>query len=486
MIISPPIYNGVRIVNRPDPANCARLDRGVYPIINAFERNGMRIDPAHLMKVHAQATEEMEVLAAKVKDLTGVKDLNLGSPDQLSNLLFKELKLKNPGREKWTKSKTRLAADADVLKAMISCHPCIKPILDWRERAKIKSTYTVNLIAQADSNSRIHTDVSTTTTGTQRLASSRPNLQNIPIRTALGREIRNAFVADQGNKIGSVDASQIEMRMNAVDANCRNMLLCFWGRDDVYWQVAELTNHMEFSAAQRSESSTLCSGCDTPMVNESIADAKPKYRCHNSACTGFNKHLNHKKWYRQNAKVTALMVGYDASPGGLFDQFLSYGIQGYDEPKCEAEIREYFKGYPELLIARKAHHKRAFRWGRVWDMWGFTRPIPQVKSCMKGIVNEGLRQAGNLAGQGGAAGIIKLWMAMIWDEWIRYWHKYGIKLLMQVHDEIVAEGPEQALIDFFEWCAKTLRNMFTRYYDWFPCPLDASYGVGDSWGVADH
>jgi DNA polymerase I len=436
------------------------------PMVAEFERVGMRIDKSHLIKVHGQATADMETLAAKVRDLTGERDLNLGSPAQLSNLLFNVLRLKNPGREKWTKNRSRLAADADVLKAMLACKPtptCSEPanviraILDWRERDKIRSTYTYSLIAKCDEDDRLHTDVSMTRTGTQRLASSDPNLQNIPIRTPLGREIRNAFIAARGNKIGSVDASQIEMRMNAVDAQCRNMLLCFWGQEDVYWQVAELTTHQEFAKAQR--------------------ESEEK-------CCGPGNGYTYKKWYRQNAKVTALMVGYDASAGGLFDQFLSYGIPGWTEDLCAKAIIDYFAGYNELLVRRKEHHKRAFRFGRVWDMWGFTRPIPQVKSCYRGTVNEGLRQAGNLAGQGGAAGIIKLWMAVVWDEYVRYWRRHGIRMLMQVHDELVAEGPAQVLEDFFRYCAKVLRNLLP--YDFFNCPLDANYGIADSWGVADH
>lgn len=454
--ISPRLINGVRIVNRPDPQNCWRLDRGCLPMISEFEKQGMRIDKSHLTKIHDQCAVEMADLAAKFSSLVG-KTINIGSSDQLSDVLFKHLKLKNPGREKWTKNRSRLAADADVLKSMVSCHPCIKIALDWRERQKIKSTYTLSLAAQADDNDRIHTDISTTTTGTQRLASRYPNLQNIPIRTALGREIRNAFVAAKGNKIGSVDASQIEMRMSAVDAQCKNLLTCFWSWDDVYWHTAELTNHREFTKQQRE------------------SDEK---------CCGPNNDLTYKKWYRQNAKVTALMVGYDSSPGGLYDQFLSYGIPGWTEDLCAKEITNYFVSYSELLQRRKVHHKRTYRYGLVWDMWGFVRYVPQVKSQFRGTVNEGLRQAGNLAGQGGAAGIIKLWMAAIWSRYVSYWRKHGVRLLMQVHDELVAEGPEQVLNDFFAWCKDLLLGLLP--YEFFNCPLESNYGIADSWGVADH
>lgn len=462
-------------------------------MVNEFEAVGMRIDKSHLVKIHDTCTVEMANLDAKLYDLTG-KKINMGSGDQLATLLFQELKLKNPGREKWTKNRSRLSTDSDVLKAMLACKKTsacdnptvvIKTILDWKERQKIKSTYTYGLIEQADENERIHTDVSITRTGTGRLASSHPNLQNIPIRTDLGREIRNAFVPKKGNKIGSVDASQIEMRMNAVDAQCDNLLKVFWSWDDVYWDIAERVNRREFTKAMRKDVCT-CVGCLTKMVAYPQEGGKTKYKCENDSCVATNKHLWYAKWYRQCAKVIALMVGYDASAGGLFDQFLSYGIAGWDEALCEKAIVDYFSkdAYWELLRRKTDHAKRAMKFGYVWDMWGFIRWIPQMKSVFRGVVNEGLRQAGNLAGQGGAAGIIKLWMAAIWPKYQSYWKKHGVLMLMQVHDELVAEGPERVLTDFFEWCKELLASLLP--YDYFNCPLESNYGVAESWGVADH
>src|ERR1700722_7529137 len=168
-MISPRLINGVRVVNVPDPENVWRLNRGCLPMSIEMETVGMRINPQHLLDLNVRLTHEMEALAAKVVDLTGI-DCNLASGDQLANLLFKELRLKQNGREKWTKSKARLAADADVLKAMVSQHSAIKPILDWKERQKLKSTYTTSLIAKCDEHQRIHSDLSTTTTETNRFA----------------------------------------------------------------------------------------------------------------------------------------------------------------------------------------------------------------------------------------------------------------------------------------------------------------------------
>lgn len=479
--ISPPIYNGVRIVNRPDLHNCMRLDVGVMPMISAMEHTGIAIDPEHIKTLKVRLTQEMEALAAKVGQLAG-KTINIASGDQLSDLLFNHLGLKQLGsREKWTKSKARLAADGDVLKAMVSQHPCIRPILDWKEREKLRSTYTTSLLTQVDHNLRIHTEFSSITAATGRLASQNPNLQNIPIRTDLGTEIRNAFVPAKGMCLGSADASQIEMRMNCFDSQCKNMLRFFTEKEDFYWGTASLMYRRSFPANLRS--------CECPK------DAKGK-QAHIASCPTIihapgepYDGLTYKKWYRDIcAKVTALMVGYDASASGLYDQFLAWGVPGWTEPLCEQAIRDYFAGYPELLTRKRTHHQRAAKYGFVWDLGGRIRWVPQIKSCHKRIVGEGLRQAGNLAGQGGAAFIIKLWMAIIWGD-MGYWNKRGVRLLLQIHDELLAEGPKAALEDALNDWVGILENLLVGFEQWFNVPLGGSMGIGDvgvPWGRIGH
>lgn len=480
-LISPPIYNGVRIVNRPDLHNVQRTDRGIMPMVSAMERTGITIDPDHIAKLKLRLTTEMEALAAKVGELAG-KTINIASGDQLSELLFGHLGLKQLGsREKWTKSKARLAADSDVLKAMVSQHPCIRPILDWKEREKLRSTYTTSLVALADSHLRIHTDFSLTTAETGRLASRTPNLQNIPIRTDLGVEIRNAFIPGKGLCLGSADASQIEMRMNCFDSQCKNMLRFFEEKEDFYWGTASLMYKRPFPAPVRS--------CECPTNDkgkqEHVADCPTIIHAPGEHYDGFT----HKKWYRDIcAKVTALMVGYDASASGLYDQFLAWGVPGWTEALCEQAIRDYFAGYPELLIRKRTHHQRAVRYGFVWDLGGRIRWIPQLKSCHKRVVGEGLRQAGNMAGQGGAAFIIKLWMAIIWGD-MDYWHKHGVRLLLQIHDELLAEGPRAALEDFLGDAVRVLETMLVGFEQWFNVPLGGSMGIGDvgvPWGRIGH
>lgn len=479
--ISPPIYNGIRIVNRPDLENVMRLDRSVMTMASAMERHGLKIDPGHITRLHTQLTQEMESLEAKVADLTG-KRVNIGSGDQLASLLFDHLKLKQIGsRERLTKSKVRLSVEGDIIKAMVSLHPCIRPILEWKEREKLRSTYTLSLLAQADSKSRIHTDISHTTADTGRWTSSKPNLQNIPIRTDLGNEIRNAFIPERGMCLGSVDASQIEMRLACQDSQCENMMEFFVNGEDFYWGTASLMYHKEFTPDMRS--------CKCPKDSKGksihVYQCPTLIRAPGEAYDG----MTNKHWYRDIcAKVTALMTNYDSSAGGLYDQFLAWGVPGWTEPLCERAIRDYFAAYPELLIQKKVHHRRSDRYGFCWELGGRIRWIPQLKSVHKRIVNEGLRQAGNMPMQGGAAFIVKLWMAIIWDRF-PYWAKHGIKILLQIHDELLAEGPKQPLQDFLEEAAETLRHMMDQFYKWFNTPLGASVGMGEvdaPWGSLSH
>jgi DNA polymerase-1 len=369
-------------------------------------------------------------------------------------LLYEHLGLKQQGKEKWTKSRSRLSAEGDVLKQMIAQSPeIIRTVLDWKEREKLRSTYTYSLIGQMDSGDRIHSDISSTTAETGRLTSSDPNLQNIPTRTKLGKEVRNAFIPSPGNVLGTIDASQIEMRQNAHDANCLPMLDIFWRFVDFYWGIAELMYRRKFTEEERK---------------------------HGVMESGPAKGLTYKGYYRFNAKTTALMTAYDTSPAGLLDQFLTQGAPGWTEQLCAELIRDFFDEFKELIIRRKEHHRRARKYGFVWDMWGRIRWIPQVKSTLPWVQGEGLRAAGNLAGQGGAAGLIKLWMAVVWKRYCEYWRRHGIRMLMQIHDELICEGPRKVVEDFLAECERLLEILVPL--EFYLAPLEGSWEVGERWG----
>lgn len=450
---------------RPDGQNCLRLDMAALPMVSAMEQNGLLIDPSEMASLHKQITGEMGEYEAEVIRLTG-HSINLGSGDQLADLLFNKLKLKQQGKEKFTKSKARLAVDADVLKAMISKHSSIKPILEWKVREKLRSSFTFSLLEQADEHGRIHPNLNHTGTETWRYTCTDPNLQTIPQRTKLGRKIRKAFVAGKGLVIGSVDASQIEMRHTAWDTQCPGLMRVFTDSLDLYWTMAEAFYDRVFTPAERT-------GIDPD--------------------TG----LPMKDVYRQFSKTMTLGVNYAITPPGLVDQllvagavsFLTYGKSttwDYDKyydaavDRCAAVIRNFFTKYSEVLTGRKRHHREAFRYGMTWDCWGHWRWIAQVKSALKWIVEEGLRAAGNHPIQSGSAGILKLWMACLWDGIVKYWSRFGLKPLLTIHDEILVEGEKSVVEDFLEWAATILAELLPQ--ELYNVPLRASYALAGSWG----
>ena len=299
---------------------------------------------------------------------------------------------------------------------------------------------------------------------------SSPNLTNIPTRTKLGQEIRKAFIPRPGNVLGSCDQSQIEMRQAAEDAKCPNLIKVFTDKLDLYWDVAEKVFCRVFTKEDRE------SGIDPD--------------------TG----LTLKELYRQAAKIIALGTIYDISPEGLLDQLLVFGavpfltggeskVWDYDRyfeagvKRCADAIIAFFApdGYPELLDRRKVHHRRAKKYGMAWDGFGRHRMIPQVYSTHRWIVSEGLRAAGNHPIQGTAAGLLKLWMACIWDHISTYWYLYGIEPLICVHDEVIVEGPKAAVEDFLAECGEILCGLLPSSH--YTTPLKASWATAESWGT---
>lgn len=449
---------------RPDPANVIRMDQSVLPMIVSMETTGMRISREHIYGLKSKMSTEMEYLQSQVEDMTGYS-INISSGDQLANLMFDKMGLKQAGKERMTKSRARLAADSDVLKGMISQHPVVQVILDYKEREKLRSTYTTSLLNQADDNDRVHPDINHTGPETGRLACSNPNLQNIPTRTKLGKSVRGAFIPNPGNVLGTCDASQIEMRCQAHDSQALHMMNIFWSFDDLYWGTAEGMYKRIFSEDERKHGVEQVTG------------------------------QSFKQYYRNSAKIVTLGVSYDISAEGLLDQFLVWkaiefltggeSVWDYDKyyqsglANCVEAIKAFYATYPELLEARKKHHRRARKYGMVWDDFGRIRWIPQVHSTHRWIVSEGLRAAGNMPIQGLAAGIVKLWMAVIWDRIESYWWKRGIRPLIAVHDELVVEGPKPAVEDFLPECSKLLRNLIP--YELINVPLESNTAIGSSW-----
>lgn len=428
------LYNGVRLVDRPCPNNVRRLDMGAIPAVIEMQRTGMLLDTTHLWKLGKRMEVEMAELNERGNEMTGYP-CSFSSPDQVADLLFRKIGIRTKHKIKLTDSGKREQVDADALEIIRKEHPVIPLILEYRERAKLKDTYCDPLPRKVNRETgRLHTKISVTRTATGRLASSDPNLQNIPTRTELGAEIRRAFIPEAGNVYGSIDASQIELRVLASARRVTKMM-------DAFWRDADLHTETAIEVFQR----------DRDKLYASIKESKGHGDCSCAVCTMVAKF---RKEERMPCKNVNFGIVYDISAPGLSNLIVvSGGEQSYwTEPRCEEIIYKWYGVYPEVPAGAKVQHKRADRYGLVWDDFGRTRPVPEARSALPWIRSAGLRQAGNMHIQSFAAGILKLVMAEVWDEWVRFWHKYGIKWLMQVHDELIFEGPVDVMRDFLEYC----------------------------------
>jgi len=362
------------------------LERPLVPVLARMERRGIKVDKAELQAMSAEFAERMTALEAEINTLAGV-EFNVASPKQLGEVLFDQLRL--PGGKK---GKTgAYSTGAEILEQLAEQHPLPQKVLDWRQIAKLKSTYADALVEQINpATGRVHTSYSMAGTSTGRLASSDPNLQNIPIRTEEGRRIRRAFIAEPGNLLISADYSQIELRLVAHVANIEGLKQAF--RDDA--DIHAITASQVFGVPVE--------GMD-PMI-------------------------------RRKAKAINFGIIYGISAFGLARQL--------DIPNGEAKayIDAYFAKYPEIRSYMERTKEDARTHGFVTTLFGrkcFTPGIGDKNGAMRAFAE---RAAINAPIQGGAADIIK--RAMIRLEPALTEAGLQAQMLLQVHDELVFEVPE--------------------------------------------
>jgi DNA polymerase I len=422
---------------------------GVLPMLSKMMETGMRVDTNHLLQFKDQLTDEMAQLNEACDLLSGYPT-DLSSPDQVADLLFNPSKLgiRTRHKIKLTDSGKREQVDSDVLEVLRNEHEVIPIILDHRERAKLKSTYTTSIIRLINpSTGRLHTDLLSTRTSTGRLASKGPNLQNIPTRTELGKEIRKAFIPEPGNCIGSIDASQIELRCLASERNVGKMMDVLWADGDLHTETA-----IEVFQLDR----------DAPYWNDPVWVQK------------FRNEM------RSPCKNVNFGIVYEITPPGLATLIAASGGDKdyWTDPKCEWVINRWYGVYPEVLEGSKEQGRRVRRTGMAWDAFGRWTEVPEFKSVHFWLVSQGQRRIANFHIQSMAAGILKLAMAEIWDAWVRYWYKH-VKLLVPVHDELLVEGKREPLEEFLYYCGSVLEHCT-------PMKVPLKYGVGiseESWGM---
>ena len=363
------------------------LERPLVPVIVAMERAGIKVDRAALAALSEDFAQRLTTLEAQVIALNDGEAFNLASPQQLGKVLFERLGL--PGGKK---TKTgQWATRADILEELAPLHDLPARLLDWRQLAKLKSTYSDALVAQINpTTGRVHTSFSLAATTTGRLSSSDPNLQNIPIRSEEGRKIRRAFVAEPGHLLVSADYSQIELRLVAHVAGIEALQAAFASGADIHaTTAAEIF------------------GVAPDQVDGAL---------------------------RRRAKAINFGIIYGISAFGLAHQL------GIPQGEARAYIEAYFRRYPEIPAYMERTKAEARDQGFVRTPLGrkvFTPGIHDKNAAARAFAE---RAAINGPIQGGAADIIKL--AMVRLPAALDAANLKARLLLQVHDELVLEAPE--------------------------------------------
>ena len=403
------------------------LEEVEYPLVFVLmnmEREGAMIDIKHLKKLSNHFGSRLISLVQKIYEVSETR-FNIDSPKQLSEVLFEKLCLPTQGLKK-TSSGYYSTSEA-ILQKLSHDHEIVKDILEYRSLAKLKSTYTDKLSEICDVRSRVHTSYQQAVTSTGRLSSSEPNLQNIPIRTNEGITIREAFVAPKGSKILAIDYSQIELR-----------LMAHYSKDDI--MIDAFNNNEDIHKRTASE----VFGVDIEDVTGEM---------------------------RRNAKTINFGLLYGMSAFGLSNQL------GVSRAEAEIFLQNYFDKYSKVRSFMETTTNAAKKNKFVTTLYGRKIHVPNIESP-----NYMLRQASERAAingplQGSAADIIKVAMVSI-NRWISE-NRSPIKLLLQVHDELLFEVPE----NYVEKDIQSLVNIMeeTTLID---VPLVAEYGFGTNWREA--
>ena len=400
------------------------LEMPLIPILAQMEMTGISLDIEFLRQLSRELQERMAKIETKIFEEAG-SQFNVNSTQQLSAVLFEDLKLAPPDRARRTAS-GHYSTAASVLEELREAHPIVDDILAYREIAKIKSTYADALPQEVNPRTgRVHTSFNQTGSVTGRLASSNPNLQNIPVRTEIGREIRRAFIADSGHTLLSVDYSQIELRIVAHISEDEAMLQAFRDDQDI---------HSATAAA---------------IFGVKPADVTPNLR--------------------RRAKAINFGLIYGMSPFGL--------TRSTDLTLAEAEnfVKAYFDRFPGVQRYLEQIRQQASQVGYVSTLLGRRRYFPQLvagSAVSEQARARAMREAINAPIQGTASDIIKI--AMIRLPQALAEEKLKADMLIQVHDELVLECPQSELTKTTAVVQKIMQGAFDLRV---PLKTDAKAGV---------
>ena len=396
------------------------IDLPLAPVLYRMEKNGVRIDKDVLAHLSTRFGGEIERVSERIYELAGER-FNISSPKKLGEVLFTRMDLPMP--MKYGKGKVVSTAQ-DVLEPLAEKFEVVRLVLDYRHLSKLKSTYIDVLPRQADSDSRVHTTFQSAATATGRLSSFNPNLQNIPIKTELGREIRAAFTSAPGTELLSADYSQIELR-----------LLAHFSADPLLMR-----------AYQQNEDIHTLTASEVFGVPAETMD----------------------KETRNRAKAVNFGIVYGISPFGLAAQL------GIPQAEARAYIDRYFERYEGVKAFINKTLEDTRREGAVRTMFGRVRPIPDITSRNSNARGFAERTAVNTPLQGTAADLIKL--AMISLDRKLADRKLKTRMVLQVHDELLFEVPQDEKKEV-EHLVRTEMEVVVK----LNVPLLADLGFGPNW-----
>ena len=392
-------------------------------VLNAMEEEGIMIDPEYFNNFGTQVGEKINELEEKIYEIAGGK-FNLNSPKQLAEVLFINLNIA-PVK----KTKTGLSTNVEVLEELEARGEEIaKYILEYRKLSKLKSTYIDALPKSADKNNRIHTNFNQTGTATGRLSSSDPNLQNIPVKTDDGMKIREGFIAKEGYKLLGIDYSQIELRVLTEISGDENLIKAYGEGKDLH----DLTARKIFGLSEKDEV---------------------------------------KREQRTAAKIVNFSIIYGKTAFGLSKELK------ITRKEAEDYIAKYFDEYPKVRELEAEIIKKAEETGYVKTYFNRRRDIEGIHSRNKNIKNQGERMAVNTVIQGTAAEVIKKVMIELY-KFLK--GKEDIKMLLQVHDELIFEIKDEKVEEY----KAVIENIMRNSVKFENVRLEVNSSVGKNWAEA--
>ena len=401
------------------------IEMPLVPVLAKMERAGMLVDPDRLHSLSEGLATQISEVERSIRDLAGDETFNIGSPMQLSHVLFDVMGLPTKGLKKTKRG--YYSTNAKVLSDLARDHEIVRLILDWREKSKIKSTYLDTLGPLRRGDGRVHTTYNQTITATGRLSSSDPNLQNIPTRSELGRTVKTAFSAGEGSVFLAVDYSQIELRLLAHLSGDEHLVRAFNEGEDFHAETA------------------------ARVFGVPVSEVTPDLR--------------------SRAKAVNFGIVYGQQAYGL-SQSLHISMA-----EARDMIDRYYEAYPGVRTFLDNVVARAKQTGYAETMYGRRRHIPELKAKNPQLRGFGERTAMNHPMQGTAADIIKIAMARVSRRLEE--EGFAAHMILQVHDELDFECP----IDEIERLTAMVRDVMEHVVD-LRVPLIAEASTGITWADA--